>query len=242
MLRHPKILPAPGFGLAAQFSFADAAAPGVARDSVTAVDVALEPDATMMDRARADNGRLLENFPKGFALDDTHHAHVTVLQRFVRTTDLDKVYAAVAAAMATEKPAAWKLQAVKYYYLPMGPIGLAGIVVEPTPDLVALQQMLVDGIAPFAVATGTAAAFFTTEAEPSVGQATIDYIAAFVPDHSGAKFLPHVTVGIGTTAYLDAMLAAPFEPFTFSPADASIYQLGDFGTARKNLKTIEFTP
>jgi hypothetical protein len=29
------------------------------------------------------------------------------------------------------------------------------------------------------------------------------------------------------------MLAAPFEAFTFTAADASVYQLGDFGTARK---------
>ena len=208
---------------------------------VTAIDVALEPDAAMMNRARADNARLLENFPKGFALDETHHAHVTVLQRFVRTADLDKVYAAVAAAMAMENPAARKLQAVKYYYIPAGPIGLAGIVVERTPDLLRLQQKVIDGIAPYAAGTGTAVAFFTTAAEPTVDQATIDYIAAFVPDHSGAKFLPHVTIGVGTTAYLDAMLAAPFSAFTFSPAGASVYQLGNYGTARKNLKTMEFS-
>jgi hypothetical protein len=39
---------------------------------VTAIDIALEPDATM-----------------------THHAHVTMLQQFVRTADLDKLYTTV---------------------------------------------------------------------------------------------------------------------------------------------------
>lgn len=52
--------------------------------------------------------------------------------------------------------------------------------------------------------------------------------------------MPHVTVGVGLKSYLDEMLAAPFEAFTFSPAGASVYQLGDFGTARKNLKTLAF--
>jgi hypothetical protein len=33
------------------------------------------------------------------------------------------------------------------------------------------------------------------------------------------------------------MLAEPFDAFTFSPAGASVYQLGNFGTARKELKT-----
>jgi hypothetical protein len=36
------------------------------------------------------------------------------------------------------------------------------------------------------------------------------------------------------------MLAEPFDVFTFSPAGASVYQLGNFGTARKKLK--EFKP
>jgi hypothetical protein len=152
------------------------------------------------------------------------------------------VYAAVAGVMEKENPATWELKAVKYYYIPAGPIGLAGIVVEPTPDLLRLQQNLIDAVAPYTVKTGTSTAFYTTPAEPNVDQATIDYIAAFVPDHSGEKFMPHVTIGIGTKEYLDAMLAAPFKTFTFSPTGASVYQLGNFGTARKNLKTLEFEP
>jgi hypothetical protein len=35
------------------------------------------------------------------------------------------------------------------------------------------------------------------------------------------------------------MLAEPFEPFTFSPAWAAVYQLSPFGTAAKKLKTWE---
>lgn len=38
---------------------------------VTAIDIALEPDATMMEHAKADNARLLKVFPGGFALDAT---------------------------------------------------------------------------------------------------------------------------------------------------------------------------
>ena len=34
--------------------------------------------------------------------------------------------------LAQEKYTDWKLTAFKYYYVPAGPIGLAGIVVEPT--------------------------------------------------------------------------------------------------------------
>ncbi len=67
----------------------------------------------------------------------------------------------------------------------------------------------------------------------------IEYVGKFVPDHSGQNFMPHVTIGAGMKSYLDEMLAAPFEAFTFAPAGVSVYQLGDFGTARKNLKTLQ---
>ena len=211
-------------------------------DTLVAIDIAIEPDATMVQRSLADNARLRQNFPQGYTLDETHHAHVSILQRFVREADLEKVYAAIAGAVATENPPSWKLKAYKYYYIPAGPIGLAGIVVEVTDDLLRFQQKLIDAVAPFTVARATADAFFKLPSEPPLHEvpASIQYVGAFVPEHSGKNFMPHVTVGVGLKDFLDAMLAAPFRAFTFSPAGTSAYQLGDFGTARKNLKTLSF--
>src|SRR6202046_3059953 len=207
-------------------------------NSTIAIDIALEPDATMLQHAQADNARLRKEFPKGFSLDATHHPHVSVLQRYVSTNDLNDIYSAAGKVIARANPLPWKLTAFKYYYLPGGPIGLAGIVVRPTDELLALQQALVDAVAPFTVQTGTAESFFTTPEEPEINQLTIDYIAAFVPHATGARFNPHVTIGAGTTAYLEKMLAEPFDAFTFSPAGASVYQLGNYGTARKVLKML----
>jgi len=56
----------------------------------TAIDILVEPDATMPQHAEANNARLLKEFPKGFALDATHRPHITLVQRFVRTADLEK--------------------------------------------------------------------------------------------------------------------------------------------------------
>ena len=93
-------------------------------------------------------------------------------------------------------------------------------------------------VGPFTVKTATAAAFYTTPAEPDIHQSVIDYIAAFMSEHNGKNFSPHVTIGVGTTAFLDAMLAEPFTDFTFSPKSASVYQFGDFGAARKQLMAL----
>src|SRR5262245_51737862 len=85
---------------------------------VTAIDIVLEPDASMVKHAEAANERLLKEFPKGFALDKSHHPHISCLQRYVRTADLDKVYDAVGKVLANEKPTGWTLKAYKYYYIP----------------------------------------------------------------------------------------------------------------------------
>lgn len=77
-------------------------ASGAEENSVTAVDIALEPDATMIQHAEAANARLLKVFPKGFRLDATHHPHISILQRYVRTADLDKVYAAAGRVLAED--------------------------------------------------------------------------------------------------------------------------------------------
>ena len=50
------------------------------------------------------------------------------------------------------------------------------------------------------------------------------------------RFSPHVSTGLAPKTYLDKLLAEPFELFTFSPAGAAVYQLGQFGTAAKKLK------
>lgn len=193
----------------------------------------------MLERAEAANARLRAAFPQGFTLDATHRPHITVLQRFVRTADLDQVYAAAGNILTGTRAAAWKLKAYKYYYIPSGEIGVAGIVIAPTERLLALQQALLEAVAPFIVDIGNMEAFATTPEEPNLVPGLIEYVSAFVPNATGANFNPHVSIGVADREYLDGMLAEPFEEFTFSPVGAAVYQLGDFGTARRRLKSWE---
>src|SRR5213075_3418832 len=157
--------------------------------SVTAIDILLKPDATMIQHATATNDRLRKVFPKGFALDASHRPHITLVQRFVRTKDLDKVYAAVGKVFATANVTGLKLEAFKYYYMPDKDLGLSGIVVKPTPELLELEQKVIDAVTPFVVETGTSAAFVTGE-DPEVLPALITYVSDFVPKHSGENYHP----------------------------------------------------
>src|SRR5213083_140247 len=130
----------------------------MAQNLITAIDVLLEPDASMLQHSEANNARLLKVFPKGFALDATHRPHITLIQRFVRTADLDKVYAAAGKVFAGANVTGMKLEAYKYYYIPSKDIGLAGIVARPTPELLKLQQDVISAVKPFTVETGTSVA------------------------------------------------------------------------------------
>ena len=217
--------------------------PGAAQENpVTAIDIALEPDATMIQHAEAANALLRKVFPTGYTLDATHRPHITMLQRFVRTADLDKLYAAVGDVLAGEKPAGWTLEAFKYDYVVWDKAGLTVILIKPTDQLIQFQQKLIDAVAPFTVETGTAAAFFTTPEDPDINQPTIDYVTKYVPASSDDKLEPHVTVGVAPPDYLKKMVAEPFDAFTFSPSALSVYQLGNFGTARKKLRAWAFQP
>lgn len=240
MLKYMKVLAALGICLGSLLGYVETAS--AKQKSIMAINIALDPDATMIQHAEAANARLLKVYPKGFALDASHKPHITILQRYVCMENLKKIYAAADKVLASEKVADWKLKASKYYFTPWKNMGLGGIVVEPTDDLLKLQQKLIDAVAPFTVKTGTAEAYVTTPEDPDINQTTIDYVAAFVPKETGKNFNPHVTIGIASQDYLKEMLAEPFDVFTFSPAGVSVYQLGNFGTARKKLKEWELKP
>jgi hypothetical protein len=207
-----------------------------APSDVMAIDVLLQPDATMLKHAAANNARLLGVFPKGFALDAAHTPHITMLQCFVRTADLDKVYAAEEKVLASAHVNAMKLEAFKYYYAPAGATGVAGICAKPTPEILELQAKIIAAARPFMLKTGPIGAFTAPHDDPATDAAIVGYVSTFDPKMSGANFNPHVSTGVASKEYLDKMLAEPFEPFTFSPAGAAVYQLGPFGTAAKKLK------
>src|ERR1700751_3312805 len=91
-------------------------ASGAKQNDATAIDILLDPDATMIQHATAANGKLRENYPKGYTLGGAHAPHVSLLQRYVKTADLPKVFAAADKVFAKENPTGWKLTAYRYAY------------------------------------------------------------------------------------------------------------------------------
>ena len=206
-----------------------------------AINILLDPDAATVEKAQATNARLREDFPHGFALDANHAPHITLLQQFVRTADLDEVAKAVVEVLRTEQSMKWESNAIGYYALVDKDLRLVGIVIEPTEDMRRLQQRIIDAVSPFAVEKGTSEAFAPRLDGEAVGQPTVDYVNNFVGPRTGMNYNPHLTVGIGTRDFVDALKAEPFEAFAVRAISLSLYQVGDYGVAQKKLYDLHRT-
>jgi hypothetical protein len=207
---------------------------------VTAIDILVEPDRAALDRASAENAVMRAEYADGFALDALHKPHVTLLQRYVRTADLDGVLAAVEALIGSHSLYDLTFRAHGIRHMPVAAVpghGLAAIVVTPGPEVLALQSTLIDAVAPFVETGGTPAAFVTTAEEPEINADTLTYVERYVPDHSGANFLAHLTVGLAPLDFLVRVEKQHFDSFEFHLAGIAVYQLGNNGTARRELRT-----
>jgi hypothetical protein len=131
------------------------AAPALAQDKLVAIDVLLEPDQRMLDAAGQWNERLREQDPTGFSLDETHRPHITLLQQYVAEKDLDAVVAAAKSLAAPEDLGRMRLTATGLYHIPSGKLGLQGITIKPSDEILALQAKVIEAMAPFRNGNGS---------------------------------------------------------------------------------------
>ena len=185
--------------------------------------VALDVALLLPPAAAAAVGRLnarLQPPPDGFAFDDTHLPHVTLVQQFVRAADLHSDLSMLGRATAETPP------------VPLRGVGLrrgrttTSLEVDGGTALRRLHAVLLERLEPRAAAPGDASAF-VDEGEPARG-GDVDWVARFRTRAAGAAFEPHVTLGVGV---LEG--AAPRIAFTATELAACL--LGRFCTCRRVL-------
>ncbi len=189
----------------------------------------------MVTEAGRWNARMRGQIPAGFALDQQHRPHITLIQRFVREADLAQVLDAVARVRARHDPASLTMTATGIFHARSDTVGLAGIVVEASPELLALQRDVIQAVDGYARKGGDESAFAPDPAGAPFSTFMLDYVETFVPRQTGSNFNPHVTVGIAPLGWLEELERQPFERFTFSAEAIATYQLGNFGTAARRL-------
>ena len=141
---------------------------------LTAIDVLINPDEATLQHARTWNARMRESVTDGFTLDASHQPHITTLQRYVRTTELDNVYDAVQKTLAATDTGALSYRAVAIKHADWGVPGqaLAVIFIQPSPQVLDFQAALLAAVTPFTESGGTAAAFVTDPGE-DISQSTL---------------------------------------------------------------------
>ncbi len=209
---------------------------GKTSDDLLAINVLVEPGRRMLDSATHYNKKLLGNYsgPGSFALDASHIPHITVLQCFVKEGDLPKIFNILHRAVKKHGISEMELTATGFSYIPYKALGVGWITVEAKKEMLSFQKDIIERLTPM-MHPGNEDAFVQNPDHSSISKETIAYVNAFVEQHSGERYQPHVTLGLATRDYLDSLAKEPFHPFTFNVASISIYQLGDFGTARIKL-------
>ena len=119
-----------------------------------------------------------------------------------------------------------------------GSLGVAGIVIEPTKDLLRLQQKLIDVVAPYTVEKGTDAAFVPKPDGGAMGSGTHQLRRGVRPQIQRQELQParHHRARHPRVPRQAQGRALPVVHVQGARAVA-VYQLGDFGTAQKLLWT-----
>jgi hypothetical protein len=204
-------------------------------NDVIAINVLAVPDQVMRDDARELNERLLRDNPRSFAFDDSHVSHISILQRFVAVKDLPQIYAAVEAVASKHQLAGKKLSATGLEHSRWGDADIVSIKVEKNPELERMQTDLIEAFRPYPARSGARDAFVTSPGPADIDTETIQYVTTFDQKQTGDRFKPHITVGLAkslTSEQLQSQLTAPTQ---FTIDAIAIYQLGNVGTARKQL-------
>ncbi len=206
-----------------------------AQDELIAIDVLIQPDQKMMTEASKWNALMREQAPRGFELDEEHAPHITLVQGFIAKSDLPMVLAKVEAVKSQFDLGSLKMTAVGLEFISTGKNGLAGIAIEPTKQLHALQQAIINAVDGYTRVGGGQSAFVPDKSGTPFNPLLFKYVEHFVPGHTGDKFNPHVTVGVAPVEWLREAEKKPFNKFSFGSVGIATYQLGNFGTASKRL-------
>jgi hypothetical protein len=197
-----------------------------------AIDVLLTLPESIYSQTVQLNEAIRKNNPATFQLDENHIPHITLLQCYIVEADLPKVKNKLKGLYKTIKNET--LVANSLHYSKEKDESFASIEIEKSEPLLKLHGKIIALLKPYMVANGSQKSYVQNPDGSPIDQFTIDYVPEFVNKHSFKNYDPHISLGVAKTNVLDS-LAASFKPIGFRATSVSVYQLGDSGTARKQL-------
>ena len=186
--------------------------------NLTAIDVAILPPDNVAERTIALNRALPAAEGKGLRLDAEHLPHVTLVQQFVRTDELDVAGEQIEAVIRETGSLPIVISGGGHSG------GTVWLTVEPTRELAQLHERLMHALHGVARAGGTASAFAE---RPRPGD--VVWVTTYRAKAAFGAFTPHITLG-------HAKQPPHVEPFRFDAATVALCQLGRFCTCRRVLR------
>lgn len=206
---------------------------GQKQENVIAIDVLLTLPQDVYNQAVALNKSVLENNPNNFTLDAQHIPHITLIQAYVNESDvpeIEKVLEGLYETIENETLLVDKLQ-----YNRDKEASFASMRIEKSEALMRLHEKVIKVLEPFSVSNGSQASYVQNEDGTPIDDFTITYVPKFVSDHSYENYNPHISLGVADTSVLDSLETHKFRPTKFMAPTLALYQLGNYGTARKLL-------
>ena len=198
--------------------------------SLVALDVAilLPPDTTTSVERLNEQ---LEAPPGGFRFDQRHLPHISLVQQFSPTTDLNAIQHTIECVISEHPPFELTLASVVVNET------TSALTVTPSSVLDGLHRRLMDQLAVFDVGVGDKDAFIGNETEPVTSARTRDitWVSRFRTEAAYDEFTPHVTLGVGA-------LKAMAPPATFTASALALCLLGRFCTCQEILASWELPP
>lgn len=184
-----------------------------------ALDVAVLPPAGVAAKAMATSAALPAEESRGLRLDGDHLPHVTLMQLFARTNEMDEVMARVEDTLRGVAPLALRVTGAGHG------AGTVSMTVEKAPPLVALHERLMEALRGLERPDGGTGAFFEGEGRLR----DVLWVSGYRLKSSFHHFEPHITLGHGAQP-------PAVEPFAFEAGDVAVCHLGRFCTCRRVLR------
>ena len=162
--------------------------------------------------------------PEGFRFNERHLPHISLVQQFSPTTELDAIQETIGGVVGQHPSFELTLASVTTNQT------TASLRVTPSAVLGTLHRRLMDQLAAFDVGVGDDCAFTRSDSKPASAPRArdISWVNQFRTEAAYDAFTPHVTLGIGT-------LKTTFPTATFTASTLALCVLGRFCTCQEVL-------
>lgn len=198
-----------------------------------AVNIALSVTGKLKERVVALNSVIKSSNPDSFAFDTNHLPHVTVLQMFIDSKNLDQLYTLLSKNLL--KPV--RLKVKDFDSTPLDKnieMNLLNLVFHKQDSLVEFQKKLLTLTGSIKIPEATKDAFVDGQ---NMDEQFVKYVQTFAEEETALNYSPHITLGIVKKWESDSNAFRAMEEFVFD--DLVVVQVGNYGTAQKLLKSFK---